>query len=141
MDILNCDFELPRFRSPSHAMGAQYLSIAWPLFALTLVLSLGLFHRFKNILLISLCILIGLFGSLSVSNYIKTNIETFNPKPLLQSSNMIVIDNVSRGAFPRIFMHVPDQTLIFAASQSYLLNHKEEWPYEPVPKFRSQLQT
>ena len=40
---------------------------------------------------------------------------------------MIVVDNVARGILPRIFWHVPDDKLIFAANQDYLLNHQDLW--------------
>jgi hypothetical protein len=88
---------------------------------------LGLFQSFRKPILASLYIGMVLSGSLLVSNYVNANVEQSNPTLPLQSLDRIIVDNVSRGAFPRIFLNVPDQTLIFAADQNYLINHKEEW--------------
>jgi hypothetical protein len=108
-------------------MGAQYLGIVWPFFVLILVFGLGLFQSFGKPLLAFLAMGIALSGTLSVSAYINANIEKSSSRLSLQATDRIVVDNVSRGALPRIFLHVPDQTLIFAASQNHLLTHQEKW--------------
>jgi hypothetical protein len=115
------------FLSPRHAMGGRYLSMAWPFCAFIPVFLLRFCRKFRALLTVFFCFGLLLFGSASVLHPNYVNNGRPDPSALLKSSDMIVVDNVARGILPRIFWHVPDDKLIFAANQDYLLNHQDLW--------------
>jgi len=39
----------------------------------------------------------------------------------------VVIDNVHEGILPRLVLNLPDETLVFAADQSFLLSNPDRW--------------
>jgi hypothetical protein len=118
------------FLSPKHAMGARYLIMAWPFFAFFPVLVIRFFGRFKTALLICLCFLQMLLGSLDMLFLNYPDSRRPEQSALLRDSGMILVDNVRRGVLPSIFWHIPDSKLLFAAEQRYLLDHREIWQSE-----------
>jgi len=122
------------FLSPKHAMGPRYLVMAWPFFAFLPVLIIRFFRRFKTVLMISLCFLQTLFGSMDMLYFNYPNSKRPEPNALLKDSDMILVDNVRRGVLPGIFWHIPHDKLMFAADQRYLLDHPEMWQTKLVPK-------
>jgi hypothetical protein len=121
------------FLSRRHAMGPRYLVMAWPFFAFLPVLLIRFSIRFKTVLMISLCFLQALFGSLDMLylNYEDGKIQ--DQIALLRNSDMVLLDNVGRGVLPGISWQIPDDKLVFAADQSYLLDHREIWQKEIGP--------
>ena len=122
------------FLSPMHAMAPRYLVMAWPFFAFLPVLIIRFFRRFKVILFISLCFLQTLFGSLDMLYLNSAEDKKLDQIALLKGSDMILVDNVRRGVLPGIFWHIPEDKLMFAADQRYLLDHPEIWQTELGPK-------
>lgn len=115
------------FLSPGHAMGGRYLSMVWPFCAFIPVFLLRFGRKFRVLLTICFCVSLLLFGSASVLHPNYVNSRKPDPAALLKSSDVVVVDNVARGILPRIFWHVPDDKLMFAASQDYLLDHQDIW--------------
>ncbi len=115
------------FLSPAHALGPKYLSIVWPFFAFVPVLIIRIFGRFKASLRIILIISMLFFGSLDM--FYMNYPDNRRPEPVswLKESDTILIDNVARGVLPGIIWHIPDDKLIFAADQGYLLKNSHEW--------------
>ncbi len=122
------------FFSPLHAMGPRYLVMAWPFFAFLPVLIIRFFGRFKVILFISLCFLQTLFGSMDMLYLNSPESKKLDQIALLESSDMVLVDNVRRGVLPGIFWHIPDDKLMFAADQHHLLDHSEIWQTKLGPK-------
>ena len=122
------------FLSPKHAMGPRYLIMAWPFFAFFPVLVIRFLGNFKAALMICLCFLQTLFGSLDMLYLNYPDSRRPEQSALLRDSDMILVDNVARGVLPGIFWHIPDDKLIFAADQRYLLDHREIWQSELGPR-------
>jgi hypothetical protein len=115
------------FQSSEQAMGTKYLSAAWPFFAFAPVFLLRLCGKFRRVLAVSFCFVLFLFGIVSVWRSTDVTNKISNPSALLDSSDMIVVDNVRRGILPRILWHVPDNKLVFASDQVDLLDHQDAW--------------
>ncbi|UCE66072.1 MAG: glycosyltransferase family 39 protein [Candidatus Zixiibacteriota bacterium] len=115
------------FLSPAHAMGPKYLSVAWPFFAFVPVLLIRIFGRFKTSLMVILILTQIFFGSLDM--FYMNYPDNKRPEPVfwLKDSEILLVDNVARGVLPGIVWHVPDDKLIFAADQGYLLENIDEW--------------
>ena len=122
------------FLTPRHAMGPRYLVMAWPFFAFLPVLIIRFSGRFKTVLMICLCFLQTLFGGMDMLYLNYPNGKKLDQIALLRSSDMILVDNVGRGVLPGISWQIPDDKLMFAADQRYLLNHHEIWQTELGPK-------
>ncbi len=112
--------------SPRHAMSARHWSMVWPFYAFIPVFIIRFLKRFKTHLVVSLYILLllGNFGVLYNQHRIYKDVD---PTVLLKNSNRIIVDSLLRGYFPRIFWHVPDDKLIFAASQHDMLDNPKLW--------------
>ncbi|UCC79890.1 MAG: glycosyltransferase family 39 protein [Candidatus Zixiibacteriota bacterium] len=115
------------FLSPAHALGPKYLSIVWPFFAFVPVLIIRVFGRFKSILMMVLIVSQIFFGGLDM--FYMNYPDNKRPEPVswLKESDTILIDNVARGVLPGIIWHVPDDKLVFAADQNYLIENSAEW--------------
>lgn len=121
------------FLSPKHAMGPRYLIMAWPFFAFFPVLIIRFLGRFKAVLMICLCFLQTLFGSLDMLYLNYPDSRRPEQSALLRDSDMVLVDNVARGILPGILWHIADDKLMFAADQRYLLDHREIWQSELGP--------
>jgi hypothetical protein len=117
------------FLSPMHAMGARYLSMAWPFFAFVPVLLLRFLPK-PGVTRTLVCLSMLLFAGVFVLNSGYVNNRNPDPSTLLRSSERIMVDNLARGVFPRIFWHVPDDKLILAAPQDFLLNRPDIWLHQ-----------
>jgi hypothetical protein len=101
--------------------------MVWPFYAFMPVFLLRFCRKFRAPLTVFFCLGLLLFGSASVLHLNDVNNRRPDPAALLKPSDRMVVDNVARGILPRIFWHVPDDKLIFAAHQDYLLAHRDIW--------------
>ena len=85
------------------------------------------FGRFKMSMVIILILSQLIFGTLDM--FYMNYPDNKRPKPIswLKNSKNILVDNVARGILPGIVWHLPDDKLIFAADQDYLLENSDEW--------------
>lgn len=110
-----------------HMGRPRYLSAAWPFYAFLPIFLLRFCGKFRVFLTVLLCFILLALGCQKTRNYINYSNKMFNPIPLLENSDRVVIDNLKRGVLPCLFWHIPDDKLIFAASQDYLLSHPNLW--------------
>jgi len=115
------------FCTPAHAMGGPYLSAVWPFLAFVPVLALRSLARGRAAAATAFCLALAASGGARVVHARQASELAPDPSGLWRSSKRIVLDNVARGILPRVFWHVPAETLIFAAEQEYLLGHREAW--------------
>ena len=76
-------------------------------------------------------VLIGLFSFVGVyqaRHFRWLNENLRDPGPLFEKAPSLVIDTFLEGKLLPILWHVPDETVLFVASQKYLLEHGEQWP-------------
>jgi Dolichyl-phosphate-mannose-protein mannosyltransferase len=115
------------FLSPIHAMGPKYLNIAWLFFGFIPVMLLGRLGFLKHSMTLLFCTVMLLSATASVIYTINQNKSNHDWAELLINSERVIIDNDARGILLPIIWEMPDDKLIFAASQDYLLNHKNAW--------------
>ncbi|NIM77000.1 MAG: hypothetical protein GTO21_10070 [Armatimonadetes bacterium] len=117
------------FMSPSPGMGGRYMAMVWPFFAFTLIFILGLSAKYGRILMGAFCIAMLASGISSVLGGTSQDLRP-DSRFAVELSDKTLVDNVSRGVLPRVFWHIADDSYVFAASQEYLLDHKDLWlPY------------
>ncbi|MDP6106899.1 MAG: glycosyltransferase family 39 protein [Candidatus Brocadiia bacterium] len=115
-------------KSPKHAMGAKYLAAAWPFLAFVPVFLLRpCGPRARKALAIAWCGAMLLFGAMHA--YYSVEALRGGPDRIthIRAARRIVIDHVHRSNLPQIIWHIPDDTLIYAASQKHMLEHPAEW--------------
>lgn len=115
------------FLSPAHAMGPRYLSMAWPFFGFVTVFLLRSFGSKRRLLTYLFCSGMLLSGSASVLHTIHQQSTTRDWTALLLRSDRILVDNVARGVLLPIMWQLPDDKLVFAADQTFLLDHQDMW--------------
>jgi len=115
------------FLSPAHAMGPKYLSMAWPFFGFIPVFLLRSFGIKRHILTFLFCSGMLLSGSAGVLHTIYQNNSNQDWAELLTNSDRIIIDNNARGVLLPIVWQIPDDKIVFAATQDYLLDHQNMW--------------
>jgi len=112
------------FLAPRHAMSFKYLSVIWPFAAFVPVLALSVLPRLaRRVVTPLLGVALIVCGSIAALGLFP------NPRPqrAIEHAPHLVVDNVARRVLPRIVWRVPDRTLVFAADQSYLLAHQQDW--------------
>ena len=113
--------------SPKHAMGAKYLAMAWPFFAFVPVIAIRSLGELKTTAIICACCLQAVFGTLDTLYNDSDRALKAESNVMLAESEMILLDNASRGILLSVLWHVPDEKLIFAADQQYLLENVDSW--------------
>ena len=113
--------------SPGNAMTTRHMSLAWPFFAFVPVSLLHLVKRRREWWQWAVVLVVMLSGLATVYFDDVRNQQVGTAVTILQSADYIVVDNVHRGIFPRIFWQIPDETLIYAADQSHLTVFSGEW--------------
>jgi 4-amino-4-deoxy-L-arabinose transferase-like glycosyltransferase len=115
------------FLSPIHAMGPKYLNIAWLFFGFIPVMLLRKLGSLRDLMTLLFCTVILLSSTASVIYTINQNKSNHDWAELLANSERVIIDNDARGILLPIIWEMPDNKLIFAASQNYLLNNQGAW--------------
>jgi hypothetical protein len=111
------------FISPQHAMRPKYLSMVWPFLAFLPVFMIRSWPRFKIHLMMFFFVCPAL---LTTAAFIDLGRE--RPRSLsLDRADRVLIDNLARGILPRIIIHIPDDTPIFVAPQSTLVDRPQDW--------------
>ncbi|MCB9007110.1 MAG: glycosyltransferase family 39 protein [Ardenticatenaceae bacterium] len=116
------------FVSPIHAMSARHMSAAWPFFPFLLVLLLRLLPQpGRDRLLLALAVFVFLSSPLMV--WRSAEAAAADPPPDWTSLNIdnVVADGAYQGIFPRLFLELPDDMLVFAASQNALIAQPDAW--------------
>jgi hypothetical protein len=113
--------------SPKHAMGAMYLAMVWPFLAFLPVVVLRELGRLRVPLLLLWCCGMAASGGISVDRLMSRWRALPDPGPVLQAAPAVLVDNLARGVLPCVAWHVPDDRLMLAGSQTYLLNHRDAW--------------
>ena len=114
------------FFSHALAMGGKYLAAAWPFCAFIPALLLRLVPRRK-------ALVAGLFLALLAAQSLWQGVNLWqrspaaDPAPLFAAHARLLCDDPVRGFFPRVFIHVPDDTMTFAAPVSDLLKKPDVW--------------
>jgi len=112
------------FRSPRHAMGARYLSMAWPFMAFLPYFVLRLVNFRKTVLLYFYLIpLVIAFFSL-VGNVLS---RPADPVSRFQEVDLVLFDNTAAGILLPQIIHLPDDQLVVAGSQEQLLADSAPW--------------
>jgi uncharacterized membrane protein len=108
------------------ALRERYLSIVWPFFALGLVFVVR--HTGRKVLFITL--LIALFLLLSVNEILhfrSVNTRLADAQSIFEKSSTLVIDTFQEGKLLPVLWNIPDDKMVFIASQKYLLENSEQW--------------
>ncbi len=118
--------------SPGNAMTTRHMSLVWPFFAFLPITLLHFVKRRKHLFQWFILLIVVYSGISNVySNFVSQNNNDLAVEAL-NRSEFVVVDTVHRGIFPRIFWQIPDETMIFAANQIYLINQFEEWQQSSV---------
>lgn len=115
------------FLSPVHAMGPKYLSIAWLFFGFIPVILLRGFGSLKQSATLLFCSVMMLSATAGVLYTIYQSNSNSDWAELLTNSERVIVDNDARGILLPIVWEMPDDKLVFAASQDYLLNYPDAW--------------
>jgi dolichyl-phosphate-mannose-protein mannosyltransferase len=115
------------FRSPSHAMGPKYLSPAWPFMAFIPVLLARLWGSTSLRFPAAVALVVAGFGGAAVVDSMRMERATPDPLPILGTYPRLLINNVQAAVLPRVIWHVPDDTLVFAATAEQLLRDPAAW--------------
>lgn len=116
------------FVSPVHAMTARHMSAVWPFFPFLAILLLRMVqipNRNRIILLLGTAVFLS--GMFTVWQGVNGDKEILHTNVTLANVNRVVADGVYQGIFPRIFLQLPDDTLIYATSQNELLKNPKAW--------------
>ncbi len=116
------------FISPVHAMTARHMSAAWPFFPFLLILLLRLVQphtRYRLLLLVGTAVFLS--GIVTVWQGVQAEQRELFQAQADPKIEHVVADGVYQGIFPRIFLQLPDDTLVFAATQAELLAEPAAW--------------
>ena len=114
------------FFSHPYAMRDKYLAAAWPFCAFIPALLLRLLPRRK-------ALVAGLFLALLASQSLRAAADLWerspaaDPAAVFAGRERLLCDDPVRGFFPRVFLHVPDDMVVFAAPVSDLLQKPNAW--------------
>ncbi len=108
-------------------MGGPYLAAVWPFYAFIPVLIARFVGRSRSLLAGAFCCALAISAGMRVQHARWANSFRPDPSALLEDAGSVVVDNVARGIFPRIFWHLPENKPVFAADQAYLLEHRDAW--------------
>jgi hypothetical protein len=121
------------FFSHPYAMRDKYMAAAWPFCAFIPALLLRLVPRRK-------AVVAGLFLALLACQSLWAAADLWqrspanDPAALFAGHARLLCDDPVRGFFPRVFLHVPDDTLVFAATVSDLLQKPDAWLNDLGPR-------
>lgn len=112
--------------SPLNAMSPRHMNAIWPFMAFLPVLLLRFVsparRRMWQWLLLALVTLSGVTAVV---------FDFYLPPPLdtsqVAQAQRVILDNVHEGILPQTIVFVPDEALVFAADQAYLLAHTADW--------------
>lgn len=111
------------FKSPRHAMGAQYLAGFWPLFAIIVVSSIREARRqvqWAAALAVALLVPMSL---VAISGYAVDN----DPSPYLERADALVFSNPARGVWLPFVYEAPPEMQVFVDDADHLVQHPELW--------------
>lgn len=115
--------------SPLNAMTPKHMSAIWPFLAFAPVILLRFLpQRSEPTAQWVLAGIICLSGVASVYfGYVQKQADA----PMIVEANAyLLIDNVHEGILPQAIVHIPDETLVYAADQAYLIEHLNSWASE-----------
>jgi hypothetical protein len=121
------------FFSHPYAMRDKYLAAAWPFCAFIPALLLRLVPRRK-------AVVAGLFLALLASQGLWAAADLWqrppgsDPAAVFAGHARLLCDDPVRGFFPRVFLHAPDDTLVFAATVGDLLRKPDAWLNDLGPR-------
>ncbi len=113
--------------SPINAMSPRHMIVVWPFLAFMPLFLLRFFAdgkwwgRWAVVGLVFLSGSANLYASVQHSSTLVSQADNINV------GDRIVADSVNDGILPRIIWQLPDETVLFAADQSYLIAHGDEW--------------
>lgn len=109
------------------SMTPKYLSLVWPFCAFVPVLVLRrLGARPGGPAVLSFCCALLVLGPIAA--FREPSIKRFpDPAPVTAGAGSVLVDNVARGVFPRIFRELPPDARVFAADQRYLSANRDAW--------------
>lgn len=116
------------FVSPIHAMTARHMSAVWPFFPFAAVLLLRKYQvqtRYRALLLLGTAVFLSTI--FSVWQGVQAGQMASFQEQTDSHIAHVVVDGVYQGIFPRIFLQLPNDTLVFAATQTELLAEPEAW--------------
>lgn len=113
--------------SPAAAMGRKYLAAAWPFLAFVPVSVVRCLGSSKRLALALFCALLLVAGGVNLAQSLAGGNATLIPPAEVTRANALLVDTVARGVLPRIVWYLPPETPVFAAPQSFLLQHQSRW--------------
>jgi len=113
--------------SPGNAMGGKYLGMLWPFFAFLPIFIFRPILKFQGGLMAVFCLAMLLSGARGIVYTTRQDALSYNPPVPLEDCTKVMVDNVARGILPRVFWHMSDDSLLFAAPQKYLLGREDLW--------------
>lgn len=119
--------------SPKHAMGPQYLALVWPFLAFGPVLLLVRLRPLAAPALVVVCAAATVAGTAGVQRQVARSARTPDPQRYLATAPAVVIDNVARGVLPCVVWHLADDQLVFAAPETRLVEHPDQWTTRLAP--------
>lgn len=114
------------FVSPVHAMTARHMSAVWPFFPFLPVLLLRAFpaqSRYRVLWGVGTAV----FLSAAVMTWQNGQSTDAGPHPAPFTGKNVVADGVYQGILPRIFLGLPADAAIYAATQEELLLNPDLW--------------
>ena len=116
------------YQSPLHAMGPRYMSMVCPFLAFLPVMAARVVPRFGCIALMGLLSVLFVYAGVQrVARYQRHYRKTVHLAPSLAAADRVVIDEVRRGVLPCLIWHIPDDMLVFAATDKDLIASPERW--------------
>jgi hypothetical protein len=112
--------------TPLHQMSAKYFAMAWPFLSFAPVFVLRCARYRTSVALALYLFPLSLSLALAVQGQL-TRAQEVDPGALLSGAEVVLVDNITRGLFPRIVWHVADDSQVIAAEQEYLLSQPESW--------------
>jgi len=114
------------FFSHALAMGGKYLASAWPFCAFIPALLLRLVPRRKALVAGVFLALLAAQSLWQAANVWQRS-PAADPAPIFAGRARLLCDDPVRGFFPRVFIHAPDDMVVFAAPVSDLLKKPDTW--------------
>lgn len=111
--------------SPLNAMTPRHMIIVWPFLAMLIPLLLRSQPAWRPFLWRFILGLVLISGAASV--YARSVDSNVSERLLETVPDRVVVDNVHEGILPRMVLNFPDETLVFAADQSFLLENPVRW--------------
>ncbi len=111
------------FVTPGQAMSVKHLSGLWPTCALALVVALATLRRRRAAAALAYVAVLAVGGTVAA-------LGQLDDRPAQREVPRVarmVVPNVARGVLPRVLWEVPPGTLVFAADQRHLLEHRRPW--------------